>query len=157
MESSEAVPKVPLALFGHALVVTLTVEPVVLTEIPETAAADWAAAASGSAAAATTVRPERRSGLDIRIGLPSGGTVGGTSLAPPRIGEPVLPRSEPTCPWPRAHADRPRAGDEFPRPAHRPPHPAVLTVRSTVYPPHVPSGSFARIRTRYDTPFSRPT
>jgi hypothetical protein len=59
--SSEALPKL-LPLLGQALVVTETVEPLVLTEIPEpTATADEAARVSGSAAAAATVRPERRS------------------------------------------------------------------------------------------------
>ncbi|GAA4005123.1 hypothetical protein GCM10022232_50770 [Streptomyces plumbiresistens] len=52
-------PQLPLT-WVQALVVTETVEPVVLTEIPETAAAGVAVRASGSAAAAT-VRPERRS------------------------------------------------------------------------------------------------
>jgi hypothetical protein len=59
--SSEALPKLPL-LPGQALVVTVTDDPLVLTEIPEPhAAADPAARVSGSAAAAATVRPERRS------------------------------------------------------------------------------------------------
>jgi hypothetical protein len=59
--SSDAWPKLPLAfMVGHALVVTVTVDPVVLTEIPVCAAAG-AARASGSAAAAARVRPERRS------------------------------------------------------------------------------------------------
>ncbi|GHE56176.1 hypothetical protein GCM10017771_78830 [Streptomyces capitiformicae] len=61
MESSEAVPNTPLALVGQSLVVTVTEEPVVLTEIPVgTTATDGAARAIGSAAVAT-VSPERRS------------------------------------------------------------------------------------------------
>lgn len=42
---------------------------------------------------------------------------------------------------------------------HRSPataHLPVVTVRSAENPPQVPSGSLARIRTRYDTPGSRP-
>lgn len=84
--SSEAVPQLPLMLVLHALVVTETVDPVVLTEIPETAAAEPAATGRKRAEAAATVRPERRNSGDLRIWVPSGGTVGGTSLAPPRVG-----------------------------------------------------------------------
>ncbi|GAA5035211.1 hypothetical protein GCM10023335_80690 [Streptomyces siamensis] len=61
LESNEAMPKL-LPLLGHALVVTVTALPLVLTEIPDArATADGAARVSGSAAAAATVRPERRS------------------------------------------------------------------------------------------------
>jgi hypothetical protein len=61
LESSEASPKL-LPLLGQALVVTETDVPLVLTEIPEPqATAAGAARASGSAAVAATVRPERRS------------------------------------------------------------------------------------------------
>jgi hypothetical protein len=61
LESSEASPKL-LPLLGQALVVTETEVPLVLTEIPEPhATAAGAARASGSAAVAATVRPERRS------------------------------------------------------------------------------------------------
>ncbi|GGT39981.1 hypothetical protein GCM10010254_69810 [Streptomyces chromofuscus] len=49
---SEAVPQLPFS-WVQALVVTETVEPLVLTEIPEFAAAGPATRASGSAAAVT--------------------------------------------------------------------------------------------------------
>jgi hypothetical protein len=64
--SSEAVPQLPLTLV-HALVVTETVDPVVLTEIPETATAGPAARVNGSAEAAATVRPERRKSDELRM------------------------------------------------------------------------------------------
>ncbi|GAA3772171.1 hypothetical protein GCM10022403_004320 [Streptomyces coacervatus] len=61
--SSEAVPQLPLLpVWEHALVVTETVDPLVLTEIPDAAAAGTAARASGNAAAAAAVRAERRNG-----------------------------------------------------------------------------------------------
>jgi hypothetical protein len=61
--SSEAVPQPPVgAVREHAVVVTETVDPEVLTEMPGAAAAGPAVRASGSAATAATVRPERRSG-----------------------------------------------------------------------------------------------
>ncbi|GGO41391.1 hypothetical protein GCM10012286_21170 [Streptomyces lasiicapitis] len=49
----------PLPPPGHAVVVTVTVEPLAVTVIPVAATADGAASASGSATAATA-RPERR-------------------------------------------------------------------------------------------------
>ncbi|GAA2474217.1 hypothetical protein GCM10010276_06730 [Streptomyces longisporus] len=57
-------PHAPLLLREeHALVVTETVDPLVLTEIPvPCAAAGTAARASGSAAAAAAVRAERTTG-----------------------------------------------------------------------------------------------
>ncbi|GGU65921.1 hypothetical protein GCM10010259_65300 [Streptomyces daghestanicus] len=58
--SREAVPQAPL-IWAQAAVVTETVDPVVLTEIPGPAAAGPAVRARGSAAAAT-IGPERRSG-----------------------------------------------------------------------------------------------
>jgi hypothetical protein len=64
--SSEAVPQLPLTLV-QALVVTETVDPVVLTEIPETAAAGPAARVKGRAEAAATVRPERRKSDELRM------------------------------------------------------------------------------------------
>jgi hypothetical protein len=60
LASSEAPPKL-LPLLGQELVVTETLDPLVLTEIPEPkAVADGAVRVSGSAATAATVRPERR-------------------------------------------------------------------------------------------------
>ncbi|GGX54937.1 hypothetical protein GCM10010321_85230 [Streptomyces chartreusis] len=64
--SSEAVPQLPFT-FVHELVVTETVDPVVLTEIPETAWACAAATNRGSAEAAATVRPERRKSDELRM------------------------------------------------------------------------------------------
>jgi hypothetical protein len=58
---SEALPKLPL-IRVHALVVTETVDPLVLTEMPGPADACPAIRVSGSAAAAAAVRPVRRSG-----------------------------------------------------------------------------------------------
>ncbi|GHD06930.1 hypothetical protein GCM10010313_25520 [Streptomyces violarus] len=58
-------PQLPL-IWVHALVVTDTVEPVVLTEMPGPAAAGTAARARGRAAAAT-VRPVRRTGDELRM------------------------------------------------------------------------------------------
>lgn len=59
---SEPVPQTPVVRFWeHALVVTETVVPVVLTEIPDAAPAVPAVRARGRAAAAVTVRPERSS------------------------------------------------------------------------------------------------
>ncbi|GHB30751.1 hypothetical protein GCM10010306_024470 [Streptomyces umbrinus] len=55
-----------------------------------TATASVAVRVSGSAAAAT-VRPERTSIWVIRIELPSDSTVGGTSHAPPRVGNARAP------------------------------------------------------------------
>ncbi|GHI09857.1 hypothetical protein Scel_81780 [Streptomyces cellostaticus] len=66
--SSEALPQLPL-FSVHELVTTETVDPVVLTEIPE-AAADGPASEAGSAAAAARVRPERRRSREFRIGWP---------------------------------------------------------------------------------------
>ncbi len=60
--SSEAVPQLPL-IWVHADVVTETVEPVVLTEMPESAAAG-AASARVSAAAAAAVGPERNTDVE---------------------------------------------------------------------------------------------
>lgn len=55
-------PQTPVVRFWeHALVVTETVVPVVLTEIPDAAPAVPAVRARGRAAAAVTVRPERSS------------------------------------------------------------------------------------------------
>ncbi|GGX75492.1 hypothetical protein GCM10010358_32190 [Streptomyces minutiscleroticus] len=82
VESSAASPPPP-----HAVVFAWTVELLKVTVMPGPAAAAWpAAGASGSAAAAVAVRPERTSIRWMRMGLPSGGTVGGASHAPPRVG-----------------------------------------------------------------------
>ncbi|GGT82240.1 hypothetical protein GCM10010256_47720 [Streptomyces coeruleorubidus] len=59
-------PQLPL-IWVHVLVVTDTVEPVVLTEMPGPAEAGTEARARGSAAAAATVRPERRTGDELRM------------------------------------------------------------------------------------------
>ncbi|GHH05148.1 hypothetical protein Srubr_03990 [Streptomyces rubradiris] len=58
----------------------------VLTEMPETAAVGPASAA-GSAVAAARVRPERSRSRELSMDGPSGGTVGGTSHAPPGVGK----------------------------------------------------------------------
>ncbi|GGM08191.1 hypothetical protein GCM10010129_60140 [Streptomyces fumigatiscleroticus] len=152
--SREAVPhRSPIRL--HAPVVTETVVPLVLTEIPEAATAAPAAGARGSAAA-TRVTPGRRSGWSVRMGeLPSGGTVGGASVAPPRIGErPCCLSGSQRGPGPArtpgASAQVTRAGPASHRGA------PVITVRWAEKPPQVPSGSLARIRTRWVTPASSP-
>ena len=82
----------PLDLVAQSLVVTCTVVPLVVTLMAVfTATACVAVRVSGSAAAAATVRPERTSIWVIRIELPSDSTVGGTSHAPPRIGNARAP------------------------------------------------------------------
>ncbi|GAA1006339.1 hypothetical protein GCM10009564_13330 [Streptomyces thermogriseus] len=142
------------------------------------------------------------------MGLSSGGTVGGPSRVPPKIGKsPVLPRCQPTSRACGKHAGRVHSGDSrgsgavFPgrggrrarpwrgadpavaagprceargsvpglpgrRAGRTPPegrNPGgrdygrpVVTVRSGENAPQVPSGSIARIRTRWVTPASRP-
>ncbi|GAA2514690.1 hypothetical protein GCM10010423_02170 [Streptomyces levis] len=152
----------------HALVVTDTVEPVVLTEMPGPAAAGTAARARGSAAAAM-VRPERRTIDELRMW---------TALR--RHGWRYIPsaaegRERPCClrvsqgaPGPRRTPDaavqvtprHPTAGaravGSAPRARGHRPAP-VVTARSAEKPPQVPSGSIARMRTRWVTPLSRPT
>ncbi|BBC97766.1 hypothetical protein SRO_6590 [Streptomyces rochei] len=167
--SRAAVPQLPL-IWVHALVTTETLDPVVLTEMPETAA-EGAASTAGSTAAAARVGAKRSMDMELRIGA-SGGTAGGTSHAPPRVGEhpcclvssqrgPGAPRT-PAAPG-RVTAPHAR---RRPRPAgmrrtvtcgqgragQRP----VVTVRSADQPPQVPSGSRARSRTRCSSWAVRP-
>ncbi|CAM5708199.1 hypothetical protein SCANM63S_03260 [Streptomyces canarius] len=66
--SRAAVPQLPL-IRVQALVTTETVVPVVLTEMPETAA-DGPASAAGRAAAAARVRPERSGSREVCMGWP---------------------------------------------------------------------------------------
>ncbi|GHH14054.1 hypothetical protein GCM10018780_54260 [Streptomyces lanatus] len=98
-------PQLPLT-FVQVLVVTETVDPVVLTEIPDTAAAGPAATKRGSEAAAT-VRPERRKSDELRMWVPSGGTVGGTSVAPPRVGNTRAASTAANAPQDRPACGRP--------------------------------------------------
>ncbi|GAA4309891.1 hypothetical protein GCM10023086_29460 [Streptomyces venetus] len=160
---SEAVPQLPLT-WVQELVVTDTVEPVVLTEMPGPAAAGTAARARGSAAAAT-VRPERRTGEVLRM-----------LTALRRHGRRYIPcaaegRERPCClavsqgaPGPGRTPGAPvQVTGSFGRPMRGGPlrpgchlRAPVVTVRSAEKPPHVPSGSIARIRTRRVTPETCP-
>ncbi|GAA3244700.1 hypothetical protein GCM10020256_70680 [Streptomyces thermocoprophilus] len=155
--SSDAVPQLPL-ICVQALVTTDTVEPVVLTEMPEPRAAAGPAAvsASGNAAAAATVRPVRRRRAELRMGCPPAARLAVHPLR--RRG-----RERPCCLKRSQCAARPirtrsapgqvTRSTGRPRPAaHRP----VVTARCGVHPPQVPSGSRARSRTRWLSPAFRP-
>ncbi|GHB39667.1 hypothetical protein GCM10010377_33110 [Streptomyces viridiviolaceus] len=78
-------PQLPFSR-AQAVVMTDTVDPLVLTEIPGPAETDPAAGARGSATAAATVRPERRSGDGMRMGTALRRHGRRASLAPPGSG-----------------------------------------------------------------------
>ncbi|MGC0373303.1 phage tail tape-measure protein [Streptomyces sp. SAI-229] len=149
-------PQWPLT-WVHELVLTETVDPVVLTEIP--AAAAGPAGVSASTAAAAT-GPERSSGFEVRMWtafrrhgrryIPCAAEVGERPCCHEASQRAPGPARTPAASGQvTASSGRPTPGpDQRPAP--------VVTVRSAEKPPQVPSGSIARIRTRWVTPASRP-
>lgn len=158
-------PQLPLS-WAQAVVVTDTVVPVVLTEIPGPAGAGAAARATGSTVAAARVAPERRSGDEMRMWtalrrhgrryIPCAAGVG-NARAPSgsQQGADRARMRSATAQVTASPSGASPSGTSPSRAARQPSAPNV-TFRSAERPPQVPSASRARIRTRCTTPASRP-